>query len=100
MRFVDDLVAEFEDLLCLPKIGWNSQPHLIDHVEHAFAIHHEVATHRQPASLDYQFLERIDEIEDLHVCPARAHLLLLSVLLAQGSANVCRNEVSDVIAKS
>lgn len=99
MRFFDDLIAKFEDLLRLPEVVWNRQPHLIDHIKHALSVHHKVAAHRQPSCLDHQFLECIDEIEDLHMCPTRAHVLVLSVLLAQCGANVRWDEIGYVIAQ-
>lgn len=72
VRFLDDLVAHFEYLLSLPQVRWNSEPHLVDDVEHPFAVDHQVATDGQPSRLDNQFFQRVDEVEYFHRCPVRA----------------------------
>ena len=42
--FAHDLFAHFDDLCCIAKVGWDSEPHLIDHVQYALAVDHKVST--------------------------------------------------------
>ena len=97
----DNLFADFEQLLRLAQVGRHCEAHLIDDIKHAFAIDNEVSTDGQAAGLNDQFLKRIDQFEDFQVCPTRAHDgLLLPVLLAERSADVCWNELGDVVAEA
>lgn len=66
VRFRQNLVAHFKDLLCLAKICWNGQPHLVDDIKHALAIDDQVAANRQPPCLDHQLFETINQVEDFH----------------------------------
>jgi hypothetical protein len=66
VRFFEDLIPGFEHAGRFPQVGGHCQPHLVDHIQHAFAVYNEIPTHREPASLDHQLLEAVDEIEYFH----------------------------------
>jgi hypothetical protein len=59
------LVALFENLRSFADICWDAKAHLIDDVEDAFAIDDEV-TAGQTACLHDNFLEAIDQLENVH----------------------------------
>ncbi len=66
--FLEYLVPPLKHLLRLSDVGGHRQSHLVDDVEHSFAIDHEVATDGQTPRLDNQFFEAIYEFKDFHEC--------------------------------
>jgi hypothetical protein len=61
----DDLLTGFDQLLGVPQVSRHRQPHLINHVEHPLTVDHEISADGKPSRLYYQFLERINQFEDL-----------------------------------
>lgn len=66
-RFLQNLVARLQELRRLPQICGNSQPQLIDEIEHALSVDNQVAAYRQPARLDDKFFEAIDQFKDFQL---------------------------------
>lgn len=94
--FRKNLVAGLKDLLSLFQVNWHRESHLVDDVQHALAVHDQVAANRQSPGLNDQFFQAIDEIEDLHWW--LQSLFCETELFTQGRPHVRGYKVGNIVS--